>query len=331
MTQLGELVAVGMITANGGDGECPFHEKKHTCDGVVNELDGDASALGSHLDAGTVAGSTVVRSVVPDKSYQEPRQEDDPDDLPYEQREVQLFAGEESCWYPVGFQAHHLIPAKESLARCETLLKYIEKKKGKLCCDLGYNVNGSENGAWLPGKHPVDGNGLDLWGSASGALPDREDLGRRKVVRGSGSDKWSYTPLSGPRAGNPGANADTNLKWLYVKASMRFLGARQFHDRHPTYSKNVREHLETVGKLLERFSGTRKTPAACPKCRDRAKQKLIPPAKLLGVLNRLSKRYRKYVVGRMEHEQFYTSSWCDPARRTQASLKKAKSQRKGGA
>lgn len=331
MTQLGELVAVGMIAANGGDGECPFHEKKHTCDGVENDLEGNAAALGTNLDAGTVAGSTVVRSTAPDKSFRAPRKEADPDELPYAQRTVQLFAGKESCKYPVGFQAHHLIPAKESLARSTTLLKYIEKKKGKLCCDLGYNVNGSENGAWLPGKHPVDGNGLNLWGSASKALPDKEDVGRKKVVRRRDDGvTWSYTPLAGPRAGNPGANAETNLKWQYVMASMEFLGARQFHDRHPTYSKNVKDELETVGKLLEHFSGTRKKPAACPKCRDEAKKKLIPPLKVLSVLNRLSQRYYQYVVGKMEHKQFYTSSWCDPARRTQAVLKKAKSRRGRG-
>ncbi|QDF99453.1 hypothetical protein CJ010_24405 [Azoarcus sp. DD4] len=64
-----------------------------------------------------------------------------------------------------------------------------------------------DNGVWLPGKLPVDGNGLNLWGSASTSLPDKDDVGRKKVVRGRGSDRWSYTPLSGPRAGNPGANA----------------------------------------------------------------------------------------------------------------------------
>jgi hypothetical protein len=327
MTQLGELVAVGMVKADGGDGDCPFHEMKHTCDGTRNELDGDAAALGQSLDDGTAASSTVVRSSASDKAYQSPRKEADPDNLPYEKREVQLYAGVESSWYPVGFQAHHLIPAKESLARAGTLLKYIDKSKGKLCCNLGYNVNGNENGAWLPGKHPVDGNGLNLWGSASGNLPDKEDVGRKKVVRGSGGDKWSYTPLAGPRAGNPGANEDNNLKWQYVKASMNFLGPRQFHDRHPTYSKNVKEHLDSVGALLERFSGTRKKLASCPECKKDAKKKLVPPVRLLGVLNALSARYCAHVVGKTEDEVFYTSSWCDPVRRQTAALKKPKAQR----
>lgn len=332
MTQLGELVAVGLIKEL-DDGECPFHEEEHRCDGIENDLVGDASVLGTNLDTGTAATSTVRRTAKPDKGYKRPYKEADPDNLDYEDREVQLFAGEESCWYPVGFQAHHLIPAKESLDKAGTLKKYIEKSGGKLCCNLGYDVNGNENGVWLPGKHPVDGNGLNLWGSASTSLPDKEDVGRKKVVRGKGSDKWSYTPLSGPRAGNPGANAGHNLKWQYVLASMKFLGSgkktkayggpRQFHDRHPTYSKNVKSHLDTVGALLEKLSGTKKKPASCPKCK-KDKGKRTPPTSLLGILNALSERYRGHVVGRMEDARFYTSSWCDPERKKSAAVKKAK-------
>lgn len=122
MTQLGELVAVGLIKELGG-GECPFHDKEHSCDGTGNSLDGDAAVLGSNLDTGAAATSTVKRDAKPDKNYKRPYKEADPDNLDYADREVQLFAGEESCWYPVGFQVHHLIPAKESLAKAATLKK----------------------------------------------------------------------------------------------------------------------------------------------------------------------------------------------------------------
>lgn len=318
MTQLGEMVAIGILQES--DLECPFHEDEHDCSKPgKNELEGDATVLGENLDSGKKEKSTVVRSDAPDADYKSPSKEADPDAESEESREVSIVKGNEDCVYPVAFSAHHLIPAKESLKRASGLHKFIQKSKGKICCDLGYDVNGNENGVWLPGLHAVNSKGLNLWGSAPTSLPDKEELGRKVVKRldrDDGKTKWTYSPLSGPTPGKGGAAAfaPTNMKWMYVQKAMSFLGARQFHDRHVNYSKLVEDHLSAVGKRLELFYGLQKDPAiaGCAKCRDRKKKPAPPPIGLLGLLNSTSRWYRGKVKGKTQDDEYYTSSWCGP-------------------
>jgi hypothetical protein len=313
MTELTEGVALGTVEEK--DVECPFHDQTHKHDQAKNEFEGDATALGKALVGGSDDTSTVVRKIEPDIRYKRTlNSEADPDDRPYDQREVQLIPGDDSTWYPTGFQAHHLIPAKESLARATLLLSYIRAGK-KACCTLGYNVNGNQNGVWLAGKHPVDGNGLDLWKGSSKPGPDKEGAGRKKVSRGSGSEKWSYVELKGHRPGHPKAFDKANMRWLYVQASMNSLGTRQFHDRHPTYSKNVLGHLNALAGVLERLGGSAKRKPNCGDCKKTAEGARLPPVALLGALNGLSAHYLGKVMNHIEYANFYTSSWCDPERK----------------
>lgn len=44
--------------------------------------------------------------------------------------------------------AHHILPVKA--VEGSSLIKYIEKEKGEIEGDIGYNINGAENGIWLP-------------------------------------------------------------------------------------------------------------------------------------------------------------------------------------
>lgn len=317
MTQLGEAVAVGILTEK--KLECPFHEKGHSHDGVKsNYKAGDATALGKNLAAGGEDSSTVKRKKLPDLNHSLPRKEADPDEAYSEtEREVVLIRGNEDTRYPVAHSAHHLIPAKESLARANPLHKYIDSSKGKICCHLGYDVDGSENGVWLPGLHAVNSKGLDLWGAASSDLPDDEEVGRRLRKRPELEDrktKWTYALLDGPRpAHGPIAFEPTNLKWLYVQRSMTFprMAPRQFHDRHTDYSGKVKAHLEDVATVLDRLLGTEETEPDCKECAE-AKGKPPPPAGLLGLLNNSSTWYRGKLVGRTRDKEYYTSSWCGP-------------------
>ena len=310
MTQLGEMVAIGIAADASVD--CPFHEDDHDCSKPgKNELEGDATTLGKAVVSGA---STVVRSDAPDKGHKSPEIEADPDAASEESREISILAGNDNCIYPVAFSAHHLIPAKESLKRAPGLHKYIQKSKGKICCDLGYDINGNENGVWLPGLHAVNSKGLNLWGSAPTSLPDKEEVGRRVVKRAG----YTYSPLRGPRPGTGGAISfsATNMKWMYVQKAMAFLGPRQFHDRHANYSRLVKEQLMAVGKRLDVFYGLKKDPAlaGCAKCRSRKKKtKAPPPTQLLGLLNNTSKAFlRGKVKGKTQDDEFYTSSWCGP-------------------
>ena len=313
MTELVEGVALGKVRES--DIDCPFHDARHTCSPKPkNELEGNATKLGVAIVEGELSASTVVRK---DDAYsaqhRELHQENDPDERKLSAREVQLIRKDKDTWYPVGFQAHHLIPAAESLARAKTLLKFI--RGGNItCCPLGYDVNGNQNGVWLPGKHAVDGNGLDLWKGGAKPSPD-EDGGRKKICIADRDGKWSYRLLTGKRPGVPGAFGDDNMRWLYVQKAMNSMGKRQFHDRHPNYSRAVLSHLNSLGSLLQRLSGVARPAikAECGKCRN--EERRMPPVALLGTLNGLSEHYRGKVLGSTEDRVFYTSSWCDPGRR----------------
>ncbi|WP_395700743.1 AHH domain-containing protein [Aquabacterium sp.] len=319
MTQLGEMVKAGFV--DDFDVDCPFHEKKHTCDGTKNNYQaGDAKTLGENLDDGSAGTSTVQRDAAsPDNTYRSPEKFVDPDEAYDEEtREVQIVAGNDNCIYPVAYSAHHLIPAKESLKRATKLHKFIDKGKGAICCNLGYDVDGNENGVWLPGLHAVNSKGLNLWGAASTDLPDDEEVGRKAVKRAELEDrktKWTYSPLDGPKPSDgPAAFASTNMKWMYVQAAMNFapVGKRQFHDRHPDYSGKVCEHLEDVATVLEGLLGLGGVEPSCKKCKD-AKGKPVPPIALLGMLNGSSRWFRGKLVGTTRDSVYYTSSWCGPA------------------
>lgn len=51
--------------------------------------------------------------------------------------------------------AHHLIPGNASLKKTPSLLALMEKQKGKVREDIGYDVNGAKNGIWLPANYGV--------------------------------------------------------------------------------------------------------------------------------------------------------------------------------
>ncbi len=321
MTQLGEMMKMGMVTDFSV--ACPFHNPKHTHDKVKNNyLAGDATKLGKNLDAGEAASSTVQRpESAPDHLYRQPKKDPDPDKAySEEQREVYIVAGDENCKYPVAYSAHHLIPAKESLKQAAKLHKFIDKGKGKICCHLGYDVDGNENGVWLPGLHAVNSKGVDVWGAADDSPIDEEDIGASKRVKARAEltdrkTKWNYALLDGPRtAAGASAFSPSNMKWRYVYAAMTKgpKGIRQFHDRHPHYSSKVREHLDNVATILEGLVGVGLPEPTCQKCKDEQVKPPRPPIGLLGFMNGASRWLAGKLEGSTRHADYYTSSWCNP-------------------
>jgi hypothetical protein len=338
MTQLGEGIALGMVTVD--KIECPFHEAAHSCSpDVENRREGDASKLGKNLDNGKErSSSTVLRTgAVPDDVFSSPQWSPDPE-LHYseEKREVQIDAADPDRVYPTAFSAHHLIPAGAALAKADALNRFMNKGSS-ICCNLGYDVNGNENGVWLPGLHAVNGKGLKLWSGsvAPRELPDGEGKGSVPVTavsrneletaEGAAVTAYSYKPIDGPIPGDAGAATfyDKNMKWQYVQASMKYLGKvdhpdglgeRQFHDSHPSFSDLVLNRLVLVGDRLQALRGSPKdrSDAECPKCRE-ASAKQPPPVALLGLLNGMSRGFRSRLTnGKLQGDQYFTSTWCGP-------------------
>ena len=346
MTEAIEGVAFGVVDA--AKVKCPFHEKEHNCtpDAKNRYLEGDAEALGVNLHEGKEANSTVQRPKgSPDHRYRRQKQELDPDKRPEEKREVRLIRNDEDTEYPVAFAAHHLIPGKASMGNAKALHRFVEE--GEICCNLGYSVDGNENGVWLPGLHAVNAKGLNVWRGpeASKALPDKEDIRNvakvkpkmRKELQASGKDgirqQFTYKPLVGKNPGSGGAQAFRvdNMKWLYVQASMKYLSPRQFHDSHPAYSGKVLKQLGSVAqcyaKLLENAKKGAKVPCEeCQKRRQKAMDKPTPPIALLGTLNKMSAWYRAELTGRnhLQNSQYYTSTWCGPVAKVKPRAKKGK-------
>jgi hypothetical protein len=56
----------------------------------------------------------------------------------------------------VHFSAHHVVPGNETWPK-SNLYKWIDKKKGHVCGDIGYDVNEASNGIDLPSHEAVPG------------------------------------------------------------------------------------------------------------------------------------------------------------------------------
>ncbi len=343
MTELAELVHIGLISET--TVECPFEHVKHKCGQAGNKVSGDADALGKNLEKTGKDGTVVKRATeAPYSQYVKDTQEAKCEEYPWVPPPshpdwynwVQLIPGNEKTWYPVVFQAHHLIPGDGSLKGAAKLLQFIEKDGSSvICCDLGYNVDGKENGVWLPGKSAVAGGdlGIKLWSSsvATRSLPDAEYATRRAVTRiekdletGKYSDaREEFVPLGGDTPSDSSNSPmhevfhERNLKWLYVqKATHLASPKRQFHDSHTVYYTKVKDRLNEMGVLLERC----RTPAVKYSCEECSKPdaKKPSPAGLLGLMNNLSRIMHSMVCGKTHHETYYTSNWSNTANRKQA-------------
>jgi len=118
---------------------------------------------------------------------------------------------------PLAFNAHHLLPADDSVNKAKELLKIMNSQDngGDLKGDIGYNVNGKNNGVFLPTE--------DHWDVAK-------------------YGKWSAVMKK---------QDGYRLLYAYAFWAMRLTG-RQFHTAHKEYNKWVLARLEEINlKMLE--------------------------------------------------------------------------------
>ena len=193
MTQLGEPVQIGAVSAN--DLECPFdHASPEKPPIGENKFVGVGKTLGDRMASST---STIIDQAR--RGNGSPAQILNPNNDPAHalhrnQLPVKIkFYDEESKslevhGYRVTCAAHHLIPAQASLKRARTLLNFMVAKrkpepvkgkpgpaKGMVVTDLGYDVNGSENGIFLPGNYAVTRHRGKLWVKERSVLDDAWD------------------------------------------------------------------------------------------------------------------------------------------------------------
>lgn len=170
--------------------ECPFSHKDGPHD-KANDLSNSSKRLRRNLEkAGDESGEVVT--------------------IPWE-------CDGEHHKGPLGFNAHHILPADAAVAKAHELLKVMKKQGdgGELKGDIGYGVNHENNGVFLPTE--------DKW-----------DVAKHGA--------WSEVMKK---------QDGYRLLYAYAYWSMK-LTHRQFHTSHGDYSDWVLNRLEEIKvKMIE--------------------------------------------------------------------------------
>ena len=258
MTEIAESIKLGMVEEF--TGKCPFHEEHDCKNSAENDFQRDEK-FGEKVEKGV---STVLRTDAKGDQYKVPSAQRKPDwHLP----KMKVKIGGKD--YNVGFQPHHLIPVGViKKHKIRFMLK--TRTKFNLCCNVGYGVNGSENGVWLPGSHKVDN-----WKSLTDQTQMQYMIAASKVLDGA-----------------QGGVGD------------EYKSPRQFHTAHKDYLSFV------TGLLSKHYKDIEQRKIACKVCNPKKgspPEKNKPPIPLLGVLNAISFRLRiNYLVGHVTHKTVYT-------------------------
>ncbi|HEY2377844.1 MAG TPA: hypothetical protein VGH98_17865 [Gemmatimonadaceae bacterium] len=183
--------------------------------------------------------------------------------------------------FPFTVAAHHLIPGNASLYKDEVkLINYMEDgrtvetaagKSYKIEGHIGYDVNGSHNGVWLPGNYAI-----------KAARPERKRKDGAVIPAQEGT-----TPIEG----KPWSQLYEEWQYQYVAGTCK-AGKGQFHDSHEDpYSASVRKNLiKVVTALSTHLDGP---------CEDCAKKEKVlpPPHRIKQRLYALSRTLRGFVTG----------------------------------
>ncbi|XXT19895.1 AHH domain-containing protein [Sorangium sp. So ce429] len=315
MTQVGEAVGPDLASED----ECPFdHATEKDPPSIENSLIGKGGTLKSKMESGTSThkyayDSTIVVGHDPRKKVLSPRNRRG---HPFEDgKKAVSVTGADGVKrpFPVSCAAHHCIPAQESLKRSKILAFMVQKGKTaelkdtsyKGCivwANVGYDVNGCENGVFLPGSYAVSksSNGSNHWKDWSDGADDEED---DDIV----STDENAATLQGAIEIN-----DANYRWQYVREAVQ-LTRGQFHDRHVDYSDFV---LSSLDKLFERYKQLKKEMVdenGCTECKknsDKMKNHGLPtPFVLVARMNFISRKLAGWLNAITWRRNIYTSRW----------------------
>lgn len=267
MPELGEPVAIGIVDDE--KWECPFeHEKPGD---LKNDLGNSSGKLGTRLANGH---STQIWAQEGAKIVQKKEQElaaplSKEDDCP--EGDVQF--GDDT--FPYSVAAHHLIPADASLPK-SSLMDYI-KGGSVIRSDIGYDVNGAENGIWLP---------------THSKLSTLMKKGKLLPNAAFGIKYGELADLADKNNENNMMVASFHQRYTYLVMDKT---GRQFHDAHTDYNDEVVKRLDGITVKLLNLSNFH-----CDKCKEAktgGSDKLPPPYALVFRLNALSRRLAAFLQG----------------------------------
>ena len=246
MTQLGEAVkAAGISTLSR---KCPFDEPEPPEDPHPEDEDfawddsvtmakaqaNSASKLGTSVSNGSPGADGTWNVIGGDPPRYEAEQVDT------KRHPSKPTVKVDGADLPYTVAAHHIIPGNASLYESQLFKSYM-KRGGKMevtkpkrktftvSRNIGYNVNGSHNGVWLPGSYAI----------RSGVHPSKHT--------------WSLL-IDDP--------AHVDWCYRYIAAVTKKTGF-QFHDTHVNYNNNVLKVLNKMSLILMKHQ------AQCDDCQDK--------------------------------------------------------------
>lgn len=240
MTQMTLAVAVSIIQdAKHNEKTCPFCSEDAPED-KENFLNNDASKLRTSCKNGDVTGEAE-----PCQGFKGSNEWN----IVYTHPET----GEEEITQ-VRSNPHHCIPGRASLKGEfeHPILECIEKEKGTITGNIGYNVNKKENGIWLP------------------AIPEHFYGGYKGVDPVAGIS-WGSLTRDYPEP-----------QFSMAEAAMHET-KRQFHDAHEDYNEHVKGRLDKImDKVIARKTN-------CPDAGPKTKPNVPPPYGLVLWMDGVSK------------------------------------------
>ncbi|MBN1441710.1 MAG: AHH domain-containing protein [Planctomycetes bacterium] len=280
--EIGEAAAVAIIS----DAKCPIAHKDR------GEVKGKAKNEKSvaQLRSNMEKGKSTQQWVLAGDTYKNGENTAAKDPCPEYEVHVDgkavppILVGDDR--YPLSLAAHHIVPGKASLPRSD-LRKFIWKSEGKIKGDIGYDVDGAENGVWLP-THAKLSAGM---GKRQTIQICDEDNPARTLSYAELGEKKPKKKIDGEwKEVEDAAGAPLAFIEHYTRAAMD-LTRRQFHDSHSDYSNHVVKRLNKLHVKLCKITRD------CPDCKKMLGEKLPPPYGLVHRLNAISGLLRGKLQG----------------------------------
>jgi hypothetical protein len=286
--QAGEKVHV--IAGTNPKWKCPFAHEPEQKD-FTNDFAGSGKTLGGNLETGKPTSTNPPEfSGSPTLPV-----EKDPRHRPghalnraLDPRPIKMTWNSRPLNWGVTCAAHHLLPSADGFKR-SAIVPWLVKKgqtaqvgtkgrklasfTGKVDNHVGYDLNGAQNGVWLPGPYYMYG----VWTNFT-----------------SGLDPEDEVPPTGAPSGGEMMPEDYSSQLEYAVVAMRKANA-QFHDSHRRpYSAFVVRVLNAIANKMQKIVDT----AECPDCRAKIQNSGPPaPYSLILRLNASGGRLRNLLEG----------------------------------
>lgn len=279
--------------SNEFEANCPFKDEPQTApppddenppdddlDGAQAVQENDGGKLGDNLESGSkgLADGGPFPVTIKDYLYQQSANDTT------RGRKTMIFLSDyrdaKAGLFPFTVAAHHIIPGNASLKK-SGLYEFMKDggsvnsmggRSYTIKGHIGYDVNGSHNGVWLPGNYAI-----------KTALPERKAKDGRTLSARTGT-----SPVANLSWGSLKVDYE-DWQFAYVAGATKAANGA-FHDSHAyPYSDSVLKELNKIATALYCHLDL------CKKCKE--KNEVPPPFRIKRRVYALSARLRGYLIG----------------------------------